>query len=94
MPSIFKRRKILVSRRKRDQGKIGKKIKTPRNSSHEKTGGSRDPEQDGTDEQRLPLKKRHHHLQVGAGVVSLIILKVWNFFAIVGKNSKIFSKYG
>ena len=35
MPSIFKRRKILFSRRKREQ-KVGKKIKTPRNSSQEK----------------------------------------------------------
>ena len=69
MPSIFKRRKILISRRKRDPGKIGKKIKTPRNSSNEKAGAPRDPDQDGgTDEQRLPLKKRHHHLQVGAEV--------------------------
>jgi hypothetical protein len=75
VPSIFRRRKILVGRRKRDQsGKIGKRIRIPRHSTG--TSAAANPPVDSgavividgeTDEQRLPLKKRHHHMQRDGG---------------------------
>jgi hypothetical protein len=73
VPSIFRRRKILVGRsRKRGDhgGKVSKRIRAARHSNN---GANNNPPVDNnsavividgeTDEQRLPLKKRHHHLQ-------------------------------
>jgi hypothetical protein len=74
VPSIFRRRKILVGRsRKRGDhgGKVSKRIRAARHSNN--GGNNNNPPVDNnsavividgeTDEQRLPLKKRHHHLQ-------------------------------
>jgi hypothetical protein len=74
VPSIFRRRKILVGRsRKRGDhgGKVSKRIRAARHSNN--GANNNNPPVDNnsavividgeTDEQRLPLKKRHHHLQ-------------------------------
>jgi hypothetical protein len=74
VPSIFRRRKILVGRsRKRGDhgGKVSKRIRAARHSNN--GANTNNPPVDNnsavividgeTDEQRLPLKKRHHHLQ-------------------------------
>ena len=88
MPSIFKRRRIILARSKRrggDPGKISKKTKSSKATSSAggavsaqgEGGGVVDEEgkdeglvrgegggEGGCSEQRLPLKKRHHHVQV------------------------------
>ena len=79
MPSIFKRRRILVNRKKKDQNtRIKKNKKSSQDTSNvsdevipidddckdDEGRGGRGEAEGGTSEQRLPLKKRHHHLQV------------------------------
>ena len=60
VPSIFKRRKIFTTRRRRDLNKITKRAK---NSRHAESPIEILDLTSENDEQRLPLKKRHHHLQ-------------------------------
>ena len=60
VPSIFKRRKIFTTRRRRDLNKITKRGK---NSRHADSAIEILDLTSENDEQRLPLKKRHHHLQ-------------------------------
>jgi len=61
VPSIFRRRKIFTSRRKKDLSKITKRTKIPKQTIEEANATALDISEN--DEQRLPLKKRHHHLQ-------------------------------
>ena len=63
VPSIFKRRKIFTTRRKRENNKATKRGKSSKSSEAiEVLDLTNDND---ADEQRLPLKKRHHHLQGG-----------------------------
>jgi histone-lysine N-methyltransferase ASH1L len=61
VPSIFRRRKIFTSRRKKDLSKITKRAKIPKQTIDDSNVTTLDISEN--DEQRLPLKKRHHHLQ-------------------------------
>ena len=61
VPSIFRRRKIFTSRRKKDLSKITKRTKIPKQIIDDSSVTTLDISEN--DEQRLPLKKRHHHLQ-------------------------------
>merc|ERR1711915_587227 len=61
VPSIFRRRKIFTSRRKKDLSKITKRTKITKQIIDDSTTTTLDISEN--DEQRLPLKKRHHHLQ-------------------------------
>ena len=63
VPSIFKRRKIFMGKRKRDLNKTSRRGKTSKNSVPIEILDLTSE----CDEQRLPLKKRHHHLQGGEG---------------------------
>ena len=66
VPSIFKRRKIFSNKRKRDINKArrGRSSKNSDSAKIEVLDLTNDAD---ADEQRLPLKKRHHHLQGGEG---------------------------
>ena len=61
VPSIFKRRKIFSNKKKRDLHKA-RRGRSSKNSDSGKIEIDLTNDADA-DEQRLPLKKRHHHLQ-------------------------------
>merc|ERR1719305_1378822 len=67
VPSIFRRRKIQTptKRRKDSSGKVTKRAKAQKQASQQQQQEAEVAILDLTesDEQRLPLKKRHHHLQ-------------------------------
>ena len=64
VPSIFKRRKIIGNKKKRDSSKLsrrGKTSKPPTHTAEQKKSIEILDLTGESDEQRLPLKKRHHH---------------------------------
>ena len=65
VPSIFRRRKIQTptKRRKDSSGKVTKRAKAQKQGSQQQQAEVAILDLTESDEQRLPLKKRHHHLQ-------------------------------
>ena len=78
VPSIFRRRKIQTptKRRKDSSGKVTKRAKAQKQGSQQQQAEVAILDLTESDEQRLPLKKRHHHLQAegkeGKGVAECV----------------------